>query len=121
MVHKYVPCHRAKSNNVNDEAEQVSNEPAEDYIRQIDDLDLLPVEHYDCGDKVEAFEGMCLDVMLHFQTSLIRSNSMRIKYMAQAFTGRASYEFATLLGQIPPSTPGDVPRHIRGLLPDNMF
>ena len=136
-VHNYVPPLRATSHNGNDAAEQVSNEPAEDYIRQIDDLDLLPMEHfedlkaseakphpirhtYDGGDKVEAFESMCLDVMLHFQTSLIRSNTMRIKYMAQAFTGRASHEFAALLGQMPPPTPGDVLRHIRGLLPDNI-
>ena len=137
-VHSYVPPLRATPHvNVNDAYEQVSNEPAEDYIRQIDDLDLLPIDHfedlkaseakphpirhtYDGGDRVEAFESMCLDVMLHFQTSLIRSNTMRIKYMAQAFTGRASYEFAALLGQMPPPTPGEILRHIRGLLPDNI-
>ena len=137
-VHSYIPPIRCNSSSMlNDSLPVDANAPAEEYIKQIEDVDLLPAEHfmdlkeseakahpirhtYDGSDRVEAFESMCLDVMLHFQTSLIRSNPMRVKYLAQAFTGRALSEYAALLGQVPPPSPADILRHIRGLLPDNI-
>lgn len=138
-VHDYAPAQRNISVGLHNDYFNTSDttSPGENYITEIDEIDINsserfnelrkadvkphPIKHqYDGGDNVDSFEHMCLDVMLFFQTSKIRSNAMRIKYMAQAFAGRALQEYAALIGQAPPPSPSEILRHIRNLLPDNI-
>lgn len=136
-VHNYVPTSVSAEVEDRNRNHQDDKSPGEDYIKAIDDLEFIPPSYFDelkeadvkphpikntfdGGSNVEAFERMCMDLMLFFETSRIRSNPMRIKYMAQSFTGRALQEYAALIGHVPPPSPGEILRQIRTLLPDNI-